>query len=224
MNIQAAAANFAEGNDNGTALTRHSSAVKIDGGQYLKASAVVRMIILLSKTDQIVRHKKWWYFVFVLSLIHAAVPLLHSRLYKPLYNGYFAMEWDHTNDNEVVLVFAVIAFGSLMVGGFVKRGYISTSLGTVGLIAAIVAVVCDLVLGDQNWGERIKVNSTLADLSLFPKTTQTKIEHAAIIEHLARVLSFLVNYTLTFSITIRLAKCYEDYYEKYQRMKYLLHL
>eukprot|EP01045_Picozoa_sp_COSAG04_P021783 COSAG04_NODE_2377_length_4238_cov_4.969105_5_plen_824_part_00 len=38
------------------------------------------------------------------------------------------------------------------------------------------------------------------------------------------VLSFLVNYTTTVSIAIRMLKCYEDFYVRYRRMLYLLHL
>eukprot|EP01045_Picozoa_sp_COSAG04_P010091 COSAG04_NODE_608_length_12095_cov_54.626709_4_plen_1517_part_00 len=40
-------------------------------------------------------------------------------------------------------------------------------------------------------------------------------------EHL---LCFLVSYGLNFSITIRLTKCYESYYERYRRMLYFLHM
>ncbi len=38
------------------------------------------------------------------------------------------------------------------------------------------------------------------------------------------LLSFVVNYTVTFSIAIRMFKCYEDFYVRYRRMLYLLHL
>jgi hypothetical protein len=37
-------------------------------------------------------------------------------------------------------------------------------------------------------------------------------------------LGFLLSYWLTFSVTIRLSKCFEDVYEKYRRMLYFLHL
>ena len=37
-------------------------------------------------------------------------------------------------------------------------------------------------------------------------------------------ISFMVNYTLTQAITIRLANCYEDFYEKYSRLIYFLHM
>jgi hypothetical protein len=68
---------------------------------------VVRMVVLLSRLDQLVRHRRyrpsvhpgvsvltgfcrfrWWWFVVILSFIHAAVPVIYSRLYRPLFPAY----------------------------------------------------------------------------------------------------------------------------------------
>jgi hypothetical protein len=38
------------------------------------------------------------------------------------------------------------------------------------------------------------------------------------------IVSAIVNYSLTFEIVMRIFKCYEDYYIRYRRMKYLLHM
>jgi hypothetical protein len=38
------------------------------------------------------------------------------------------------------------------------------------------------------------------------------------------MLSFAVNFTVTFSIAVRMFKCYADFYVRYRRMLYLLHL
>ena len=37
-------------------------------------------------------------------------------------------------------------------------------------------------------------------------------------------LGFLLSYWMTFSLTVRMSKCFEDVYEKYRRMRYFLHM
>ena len=197
--------------------------------------------------------------MFLLSLVHAAVPLIFSRVYQPVTNDYFDYEWSHARDDNMLMLvaagLAVLCFG---VGGAsgLLGSYWSTAAGTVGLLAAIVAAIADVVNGDDRWKSRkdtmesfcdnqhcnswtpsntVPPNQTLEELYYAASTTLAVRElhgycpsgicpppvwaddiacggeigchedryngnvlHLAITEHVARTLSFLVNYTLTF--------------------------
>jgi len=160
----------------------------------MKSSDIVRMIILLSRADQISRHKWWWWFVAGISFLHAAIPILRKVANK-VFIEHVTGHWTSLlMGGAGVLALVVALLGSSAKTGYCKghMGYwTSLVLGSIGSILIVVPVV------------------TFNDGSSFLCLSTA---------------SFIVNYTLTWSITIRMAKCYEDYYEKYCRLTHFLHL
>jgi hypothetical protein len=166
---------------------------------YMRASDIVRMIVLRSKADQIMLHRWSWWSVVVVSWLHAALPILR-HLVEKTDTRRCGTNWDNRswwNEKDTLISLALIAVGGVIGAGLMlqqkTQPLAATALGVVGTGSACVAVVLLTGIGTpDDWA--------------------------------ADWIGFLINYWLTFSITIRLAKCFEDCYEKYRRMRFFLQL
>jgi hypothetical protein len=280
--------------------------------EYLRGCDLVRLIILLSKADQIMMHRTCWWAVVFTSLLHASLPLLWSmrELCVPLphssttakcaraqaarhdvqnacmlagqcqYHSAFE-RWKHLDnqcDSEPLdslcserghtllyfggwllsvsallmvtdLTLAMVApeakkgglmyahrqqktwlrwmsyFGWIMLlGAAILLACIAFSLSGFKVVFKIYAVICVIFLG-------LAVGY---DRKMYTVRTRCCVGLAACAAVLAVVtifgdsiehtLGFFLSYWLTFSLTIRLSKCFEDVYEKYMRIKYFLHM
>ena len=154
---------------------------------FLKASDIVRMIVLLSKADKLRIQTPAWRLVALISFCHAAFPIVQSVLRRETHEVH---PIDRTTELNVGY-FCLIGGAAL---GFFSIVFWKKLSARVSVIVGWAAVSLGIVF--FFWWVGLTLHS----------------------------VSFLVNFLLTFHITIRLSKCYEDYYERYQRVLYLLHL